>query len=56
MNISEAKQVRIVDFLERLGHRAHPMKAGQYWNLSPLRQEDTPPVKDNDRLNEWDDF
>lgn len=56
MNISEAKQVRIVDFLERLGHRAHHVKAGQYWYLSPLRQEDTPSFKVNDRINEWYDF
>ena len=56
MNISEAKRVRIVDFLERLGHCAHHVKAGQYWYLSPLRQEDTPSFKVNDRINEWYDF
>ena len=56
MNISEAKQIRIVDFLARLGHCALYVKSEQYWYLSPLRQEDTPSFKVNDRLNEWYDF
>lgn len=56
MNISEAKQIRIVDFLAKLGHRAQYVKSEQYWYLSPLRQEDTPSFKVNDRLNEWYDF
>lgn len=56
MNISEARQVRIVDFLAQLGHRAQYVKSEQYWYLSPLRQEDTPSFKVNDRLNEWYDF
>ena len=56
MNISEAKQIRIVDFLAQLGHRAQYVKSKQYWYLSPFRQEDTPSFKVNDRLNEWYDF
>lgn len=56
MNISEAKQIRIVDFLAKLGRRAQYVKSEQYWYLSPLRQEDTPSFKVNDRLNEWYDF
>lgn len=56
MNISEAKQIRIVDFLAQLGHRAQYVKSGQYWYLSPFRREETPSFKVNDRLNEWYDF
>jgi len=56
MTIAEAKQVRIVDFLARLGHRARYVKSEQYWYLSPLRAECTPSFKVNDRLNEWYDF
>lgn len=56
MNISEAKQVRIVDYLAQLGHHAQYIKSEQYWYLSPLREERTPSFKVNDRLNEWYDF
>lgn len=56
MTIAEAKQVRIVDFLARLGHHAQYVKSGQHWFFSPLRKEITPSFKVNDRLNEWYDF
>lgn len=56
MTIAEAKQVRIVDFLARLGYRARYVKSEQYWYLSPLHAERTPSFKVNDRLNEWYDF
>ena len=56
MNISEAKQIRIVDFLAQLGHHAQYVKSKQYWYLSPFREEKTPSFKVNDRLNEWYDF
>ncbi len=56
MTISEAKQIRIVGFLARLGHHALLVKSEQHWYLSPLRREHTPSFKVNDRLNEWYDF
>ncbi len=56
MNISEARQVRLVDFLAQLGHYARYVKSGQHWYLSPLREERTPSFKVNDRINEWYDF
>lgn len=56
MTITEARQVRIVDYLAQLGHRAQYVKSEQYWYLSPLREEHTPSFKVNDRLNEWYDF
>ncbi len=56
MNIAEAKQVRIVDFLSSLGHHAQYVKSDQYWYLSPFRTESSPSFKVNDRINEWYDF
>ena len=56
MTIAEARQIRIVDFLAQLGHRALYVKSGQHWYLSPLREERTPSFKVNDRINEWYDF
>ena len=56
MTIAEAKQLRIVDYLARLGHRPRNIKSDQYWYFSPLRDERTPSFKVNDRLNEWYDF
>ena len=56
MTIAEAKQLRIVDYLARLGHRPRSIKSDQYWYFSPLRDERTPSFKVNDRLNEWYDF
>lgn len=56
MNISEAKQIRIVDYLRLLGHEPKKAQGGQYWYLSPLREENTPSFKVNDHRNEWYDF
>lgn len=56
MNISEAKQIRIVDYLRLLGYEPKHVRDGQYWYLSPFREEKTPSFKVNDRLNEWYDF
>ena len=49
MTIAEAKQLRIVDYLARLGHRPRSIKSDQYWYFSPLRDERTPSFKVNDR-------
>lgn len=56
MNISEVKQIRIVDYLQHLGHIPVKVRSDQYWYLSPLRNENTPSFKVNDRSNEWYDF
>lgn len=45
-----------MDFLAQLGHHAQYVKSDQYWYLSPLRDEQSPSFKVNDRLNEWYDF
>ncbi len=56
MTISEAKRIRIIDYLQQLGHKPQYIKHGEYWYLSPLRQEKTPSFSVNDRLNVWYDF
>lgn len=56
MNISEAKRVRIVDYLQQLGYRPHHEKYRQYWYLSPVREEKTASFCVNDRKNVWYDF
>lgn len=56
MNISEAKKIRIVDYLRLLGHEPKKIQGGQYWYLSPFREEKTASFKINDRRNEWYDF
>lgn len=56
MNISEAKKIRIVDYLRFLGHEPKKTQGWQYWYLSPFREEKTPSFKVNDRRNEWYDF
>ena len=56
MNILEAKQIRIVDYLSFLGYQPKKVLRGQYWYNSPFRDEKTPSFKVNDNLNEWYDF
>lgn len=56
MNISEAKQIRIVEYLRIIGHEPVIVRRGQYWYLSPLRNEREPSFKVNDYINEWYDF
>lgn len=56
MNISEAKQIRLVEYLRILGYSPSNVRGCQYWYLSPLREERTPSFKVNDSLNEWYDF
>ena len=56
MNISEAKQIRIVDFMQSLGYSPVRTNNNQYWYMAPYREEQTASFKVNDRLNEWYDF
>ena len=56
MNIKEAKQIRLVEYLRIIGHSPVNARGCQYWYLSPLREEHTPSFKVNDNLNEWYDF
>lgn len=56
MNISNAKEISIVDYLTKLGHYHVRIRRGQYWYLSPLREETTPSFTVNDDDGEWYDF
>ena len=56
MNISEAKKISIVEYLKQIGYSPVKIRNGQYWYLSPLREENTPSFKVNERLGEWYDF
>ncbi len=56
MNIQQAKQIPLEEFLQRLGYVPSRRTGDQVWYLSPLRQESTPSFKVNQRLNAWYDF
>lgn len=56
MNISDAKQIRLVDFLCKLGFSPVKRLNYQYWYIAPYREEKTASFKVNDQLNEWYDF
>ena len=56
MNISEAKQIDIVDFLEKKEFSPHHRKGNIYWYCSPYRNEDTPSFKVDKVRNDWYDF
>lgn len=56
MNIEQAKQIPIRDYLERLGYTPSRQSSTQLWYLSPLRNESTPSFKVNVSRNIWYDF
>ena len=53
MNISQAKLINLVDFLEQEGHKAVKQRGNIYWYNSPIRSENTPSFKVDSRRNEW---
>ena len=57
MNCEQAKRIDLVDFLARLGYQpAKTPRDGEYWYLSPLRDEKTPSFKVDRNRNYWIDF
>ena len=56
MNIEQAKQIPLEDFLRRLGYEPSHKSRDQLWYNSPFRHEKTPSFKVNPRLNAWYDF
>jgi hypothetical protein len=56
MNIKQAKEIRIIDFLERIGHTPTRQSTTQSWYLSPFRGENTASFKVNTERNLWFDF
>jgi hypothetical protein len=54
-SILEAKQVDLVEYLEKLGYQPQRIRNNDYWYLSPLRDEKTASFKVNRKLNAWYD-
>jgi hypothetical protein len=55
MNVAQAKQIKITEFLNGEGIRPTKILGDDFWYCSPLRQEKTPSFKVNDRANVWYD-
>ena len=56
MNIQEAKQIRIADYLQSLGYTPVKQQGNSLWYKSPFRQETEASFKVNTELNQWYDF
>lgn len=56
MNVNQAKQMDLVDYLERLGYKPEKIRGNSYWYCSPLRNEETPSFKVDRNRNTWNDF
>ncbi|WP_276484777.1 toprim domain-containing protein [Paraflavitalea pollutisoli] len=56
MNIREAKQLDLVDYLTRLGYKPQRISGHQVWYHSPLHDEKTASFKVNRSMNRWYDF
>lgn len=56
MTISEAKQIRITDYLHSLGYDPVKQQGNSLWYKSPFREEHDPSFKVNTDRNLWYDF
>ena len=56
MNIQEAKQIRIVDYLQSLGYTSVKQQGNNLWYKSPFRQETEASFKVNTDRNLWFDY
>ena len=56
MTIEQAKQIRLEDFLQSLGHTPVRRRGIKVWYYSPLRNERTPSFKVNANRNLWYDY
>jgi hypothetical protein len=56
MNISQAKLIDLVSFLEQEGYDSVKQRGCNYWYLSPIRSENTPSFKVDSQRNEWYDY
>ena len=56
MNIQQAKEISIIDYLNSLGHNPQKIMGKNYWFLSPLRNEKTPSFKVDSHTNLFYDF
>ena len=56
INCKQARQISIVDYLERGGFSPQYVRGNNHWYLSPLRNEKTPSFKVDSVKNTWYDF
>lgn len=56
MNVEDAKQIRIVDYLHSLGHNPVKQQYNSIWYKSPFREEQEPSFKVDLDRNLWYDF
>lgn len=56
MNIQEAKQIRIADYLQSLGYTPVKQQGNSLWYKSPFRQETEASFKVNTELNQRSDY
>ena len=56
MNIQEAKQIRIADYLQSLGYTPVKQQGSSLWYKSPLREEKDASFKVNTDRNLWFDY
>lgn len=55
LTFNEAKQIPIVDYLDRFGIVPVKIRGNDYWYFSPFRDERTPSFKVNAKKNLWYD-
>ena len=55
MNVLQAKQIKITDYLNSEGISSTKIQGNDFWYCSPIRQETTPSFKVNDHANIWYD-
>lgn len=56
MNIQEAREIRLADYLQSLGYSPIKQQGNNLWYKSPFRQETEASFKVNTELNRWFDF
>ena len=56
MNIQEAKQIKIADYLQSLGHRPVKQQSANLWYKTPLRNESEASIKVNTMMNRSFEF
>lgn len=56
MNSEQAKQIKIEDYLQRIGIIPTKQSGNNLWYKSPFRKENEPSFKVNQNINLWRDF
>lgn len=56
MNIQDAKQIKIADYLQSLGYSPVKQQSGSLWYKSPFRRETEASFKVNTDRNLWFDY